>query len=345
MGDLWNQYRDGLHELLDRLGQDHPSYTEVLVLQQRLLENLARARLYGDTQTSRAERIQLLDALNRLSLETVGKTFSKLFPTEFGDFVRDTTGHVVFCVREPIIIGSSNLTNQVLETTREASNEALSDFHQVIEFYKQAIITARKQGDRQIEALYLKELGLIQSRLADIEHDQRQDHLSHAADALYQATELFDALGAAPLLRARTRYHLGRCYHRLGRWREAITSLEQAREAFSHHKARPELAHTLLELGQLHHLTHDFESAYIYLKDALRLFRRLKDTDGIAVTQEALGSLALQTARLSEAITSLQEARRGYVALRRDERVRAVDGLLHIAQQAHQSAGNRGVTL
>ena len=154
-----------------------------------------------------------------------------------------------------------------------------------------------------------------------------------------KAIDLFDRTGAASLLRARTRYHLGRCYHRSGRWREAIEILEQVRETFSRYKARPELAYTLLELGQLYHQRQDFESAYIYLKDALRLFRRLKDADGIAVTQEALGSLALQTARLPEAIASLQEARQGYLILRRSERVQAVDNLLQIAHQARQPMG------
>jgi tetratricopeptide (TPR) repeat protein len=172
-------------------------------------------------------------------------------------------------------------------------------------------------------------------RLAEAESEPRQERLSRAADALRQAMELFDALDSAPIVRARVRYHVGRCYSWLGRWREAIALLEQSRETFSQHKTRPELASSLLELGQLYHMTGDLDSAHLYLKDALRLFRRLQDTDGIAVTQEALGNLALQTAHPSEAIVSLQEARQGYVALRRDERIQAIDDLLHIAHQAN----------
>jgi len=121
--------------------------------------------------------------------------------------------------------------------------------------------------------------------------------------------------------------------------------LEQTRVAFSRHKFRPGLSWALFELGQLYCRTHDFESAYIYLKDALRLFRRLDNVDGIAITQEALGSLALQTARPADAIALFEEAQRGYAATQRHERIRIVDDLLQIAQEARQPAGRKGAIL
>jgi tetratricopeptide (TPR) repeat protein len=219
------------------------------------------------------------------------------------------------------------------------------DIPLAIKHYEQALAIAHELSDREAEVTRLQNLGLALLRLADAEPEQRQSHLSLAAESLSQAVELFDALSAPHLQRARARYHLGRSYHRLGRWREAIALLEQARETFSRRKARPELAHALLELGQLYHQYQDFESAYLYLKDALRLFRRLEDADGIAVTQEALGNLALQTARPAEALASLQEARQGYVALKRRKRIRAVDELLRLARQSHQIAARKGVTL
>jgi tetratricopeptide (TPR) repeat protein len=392
--------------LLAQFGRDHPRYTEVLVYQQRLLENLARTRLYGDTETSRAERAEILDRLNHLVLEAGGKSFSAILSGSgavsqgagskavgkggvlvegdvHGDVVSgqnstlfDLRGQIVgrqINVAEGFVEGDRSTTadddnvigdhsgaavfeyhRQALEAARNADDRvaegaalddlgsayaARGDFRQAVDHHKRAVAIARALDDRQAEAIYLRNLGLALPRLADAEPDQRQAHLSQAADALRQAIDLFDTIGAASLLRARTRYHLGRCYHRSGRWREAIAFLEQVRETFSRYKARPELAHTLLELGQLYHQRQDFDSAYIYLKDALRLFRRLKDADGIAVTQEALGSLALQTARLPEAIASLQEARQGYVTLRRSERVQAVDNLLQIAHQARQPMG------
>lgn len=221
----------------------------------------------------------------------------------------------------------------------------VGEFVCAVEHYERAIAIARQLNDRYAEAVRLQNLGLVFLRLADAEPNQRRDGLSHATEQFRQALQIFETIEAAPFLRARTRYHLGRCYYQLGRWREAITLLERARETFSHHKAYPELAYVLLELGQLYFQSQDFESAYIYLKDALRLFRRLKDTDGIAVTQEALGSLALQTARPAEAIVSLQEARQGYTSLRRGERIREVDDLLRMAEQARQIAQRTGATL
>ncbi len=353
MSDAFTDYETGLNRLLTRLDRDHPRYTEALVLQQRLLENLARVHLYGDTETSQAERTQILDVLNRLALDTVGESFSALFPTRKWEWKEALIG-------ERIIIGERSYAARVkhlrqrLQIARETGDlaaegaalddlgslcEVQSDFEQAIRHYEQAIASTHKLGDRQSEAIYLHHLGLAFMRLADDEPSQSQSHFSHAVDALRQAMEVVDVLDVAPLLRARIRYHLGRCYHQLSRWREAITLLEQARETFSRHKTRPELAHALLELGRLYHQRQDFESAYIYLKDALRLFRRLEDTDGIAVAQEALGSLALQTARLPEAVASLQEARQGYATLRRSERIRAVDDLLRIAHQARQPVG------
>jgi len=408
MSDVFSQYQAGLQRLLIRLEQDHPTYTEVLVYQQRLLENLARTRLYGDTDAGRAERAEILDRLNRLALEAVGQSFNVIVGTAlsksgaaahgkgdidaktgvaegddkeggvtgiqrvdteggaliFGDVAvsgGDFVGGDKIVINDDDSVGGyrSGITlvehyQQELEKARKAGDRAAEgmaldklgsacaargDFHRAVTHYDQAVAAARAMGDRQAEAIYLQNLGLAILRLADAEPDQRQAHLSRATDTLLRAIGLFDAAGAASLLRARTRYHLGRCYHQLGQWREATALLEQARESFSYHKARPELAHALLELGQLYHQRQDLESARIYLKDALRLFRRLNDADGIAVAQEALGNFALQTNRPTEAIVSLREARQGYATLQRSERVRAVDDLLRIAHQARRPAG------
>jgi len=349
--DLWRQYESGLKQLLTKLGSDHLRSTELLILERRLLENLARARLYGDTSTSHIERAQILDALDRLALETVGRKFLALpsdstaetvaftqGPVEAVSFTRDpATGTIAFVHHEPIVIGNrDDMAQRLLEAVHEA--------HDAIELYGRIVAITRELNDQRAEALYSQDLGLALLNLAESEPAQSQAYLSRAAAALQQAIRLLDAIKAAPLLRARTRYHLGRCYHQSGRWPEAIALLEQAREVFARHKARPELAHALLELGQLYYQTEDFESAYIYLKDALRLFRRLGDTDGIAVTQEALGSMELQAAHPSDAIVSLREARQGYVALQRDERVRAVDHLLGMADRARQAAERMGAT-
>lgn len=371
MADILTSYETGFSLLLKRLGHSHPRYAEALTLQARLLENLGRARLYGDSETNRAERAQIVDALNSLAMASLGESFNDLCQESIAATLEgsgaiaqgpgavaagaggvavggDVFGSVIV-TGDGNIVGVDHRQREVerVRTTGDLASEGAAlgnlgaayavrgDFSQAIEHYEKALAIARQLGDLQTEAIYLQNLGLALLRLAEVESERRQQLLSRAADVLRQAMELFDKLDSALIVRARVHYHVGRCYSSLGRWREAITLLEQAREIFSQHKTRPELANTLLELGQLYHLTRDFEAAYLYLKDALRLFRRLQDIDGVAVAQEALGNLALQTAHPSEAIVSLREARQGYLALQRDERIRAVDDLLRIAQQGN----------
>jgi len=78
MNDVFTPYETGLTHLLRRLGQDHPRYAEALTLQSRLLENIAQARRYGDTETRRAERAQIVEQLNTLALDALGTTFNDL---------------------------------------------------------------------------------------------------------------------------------------------------------------------------------------------------------------------------------------------------------------------------
>jgi hypothetical protein len=58
--------------------QDHPRYSEVLVYQQRLIENIKRSRLFGDTDTQKAERSKIIHQLNLLSLAVLGTPFNNL---------------------------------------------------------------------------------------------------------------------------------------------------------------------------------------------------------------------------------------------------------------------------
>jgi hypothetical protein len=82
MSDAFTSYETGLTRLLGRLGSDHPRYTDVLVYQQRLQENIAQARKYGDTDALKHARAQIVDELNRLALETVGISLGDLSSEE-----------------------------------------------------------------------------------------------------------------------------------------------------------------------------------------------------------------------------------------------------------------------
>jgi tetratricopeptide (TPR) repeat protein len=122
---------------------------------------------------------------------------------------------------------------------------------------------------------------------------------------------------------------------RAGNLEQAIVHYQQALEVYTRQafpaqwaKTRYNLGLALLDQGQLHQERQDFEAAERSLTEALHLFQELNDADQIAAAQEALGRLALQTARPAEAQTLLKEARQQYAALEQPERVEAIDELL-----------------
>jgi hypothetical protein len=78
MEDFFAAYEKGLVKLLACLGSEHPRYAEALIFQSRLLENMAQARKYGDTEHLCAGRAQIVDSLNRLAMETVKMSFNDL---------------------------------------------------------------------------------------------------------------------------------------------------------------------------------------------------------------------------------------------------------------------------
>jgi len=77
--DNYTPYETGLTELLNRMGQDHPRCSEALIYQQRLTENIKWSRRYGNTDERQAERSEIIDHLNELSLSVLGTSFNELY--------------------------------------------------------------------------------------------------------------------------------------------------------------------------------------------------------------------------------------------------------------------------
>jgi len=48
------------------------------VFQARLIENIKRTRLYGETDVRNATRAEIIDALNRLLLPAIGQSFNEM---------------------------------------------------------------------------------------------------------------------------------------------------------------------------------------------------------------------------------------------------------------------------
>lgn len=80
-GDMYARYEAGLQRLLESMGPAHSQYAEALVFQTRLIENINRSRLYGDTSDTNAQRNEIIAYLNDLALATCGVSFFELCRT------------------------------------------------------------------------------------------------------------------------------------------------------------------------------------------------------------------------------------------------------------------------
>jgi DNA-binding transcriptional ArsR family regulator len=76
--DAYSHYEEGLDRLLTRITRDDPHYRQVLIYQQRLIENITQSRQYGDTDTRKAERSEIVDRLNDFALSTLKMSFDEL---------------------------------------------------------------------------------------------------------------------------------------------------------------------------------------------------------------------------------------------------------------------------
>jgi tetratricopeptide (TPR) repeat protein len=85
---------------------------------------------------------------------------------------------------------------------------------------------------------------------------------------------------------------------------------------------------TLLDQGEYYLEAQDVEAAERSFTEALQIFQELDNPDRIVAAQEALGRLALQTARPAQAQALLKEARQHYTTLAQPDRVEAIDDLL-----------------
>ncbi len=76
--DIYTPLEVGMANVLARMTNRHPRYAEACIYQQRLAENIAEARLYGDTDTTKAERFKILHQINALASEVLGKLLAEL---------------------------------------------------------------------------------------------------------------------------------------------------------------------------------------------------------------------------------------------------------------------------
>lgn len=120
-------YEAALRELLARLSDAHPLYSEALVYQQRLAENLAAVRRYRDTPAREADRAEIIDRLNDLAQRALGTTFTafcamqstNIAPAAFGEGQVSSGGGAP--VRDENSVASPASNNAPLERYLEPS--------------------------------------------------------------------------------------------------------------------------------------------------------------------------------------------------------------------------------
>jgi hypothetical protein len=89
-GDQFSYYEVGLCEVFHRIGRENPSYRRALVYEERLKVNIRETRfLAQDNETLKAQRAEIVDHWNELTLAVLGVSFNGLcdgstHPNEFG---------------------------------------------------------------------------------------------------------------------------------------------------------------------------------------------------------------------------------------------------------------------
>lgn len=76
--DSFSSYEIGMHHLLTQIKKNHPRYLEALGYQDRLRDNISRSRRFGDTNLRQADRAEIIEQLNELSLSVIGISFNEL---------------------------------------------------------------------------------------------------------------------------------------------------------------------------------------------------------------------------------------------------------------------------
>lgn len=108
-------------------------------------------------------------------------------------------------------------------------------------------------------------------------------------------------------------YKLGKSLSKQGSYKKAIQTLERTLTLLQEYSLNTVeklqlMALTLFELARLSHQLLRLDHAKLYFKDALRLFRRLKDEDSAASVMTALGNLELQIGQSEAAQSHLESA-------------------------------------
>ena len=211
--DIYIVYEEGIRRLLSQLNQIQPAYSDVLVYQQRLVENITQTRRYGDTETRRAERAEIIDRLNELTLSVSNCTFVDLCKkqellqvqtTKERDDILHREAYIRYLLAQ-VYLELGHYVNARREvdtsiTLFEVTKE--EEWKGLVELWSNLLLLEEGQSQQAIEAL---ERALKVNQIQDVfEEAYIQLNLSNAylhvsqfrkgAEAAKRATDLFKQL-------------------------------------------------------------------------------------------------------------------------------------------------------
>ena len=209
----------------------------------------------------------------------------------------------------------------------------LEDLCTAVSLLRTAIEVATPNSPHFIDAQY--QLGNALSRR--YENSQEPNDLEEALRAYeialnaispehYDRSKIWQALPA-------TQFLLGKRLVRDGEWQDglqlllnSVSQLSTGDDALAH-------ASALFETGRAHDALSDWDSARLYLGDALRLYEHLQDSFGIAKSRVELGSVLVSQGYAKKGMVELAKARDAYHQLEQPERAAEVERFYQIAQQ------------
>lgn len=213
--DIFTSYEEGMRQLLLRLDQQHPNFADALLFQQRLTENITNTRRYGDTETRRAERNEIIDHLNTLTELIAQCSFLDLCITGNPTQKPASMGSQVKNLRREAIV--RYLLAQVYkelgryQDARKQVNTSLTLFDEVheekwtteVKLWSTLLLLEEGEAQKAVEALEqaVEEYGLQEDAyeaFLQINLSYAYLHISRfrkGAKAAKRATDLFKALG------------------------------------------------------------------------------------------------------------------------------------------------------
>jgi hypothetical protein len=124
--DTYSCFEDGVKILLRRTGSTHKNYHQLLALEYRLKENIETARTYGNSETHKTERSQIIAQLNAFALSQLNISFNDLCESPdppMPDFPDDFFP----APRAPGLPDSPSLTAEQEEVARNVCERAFFD--------------------------------------------------------------------------------------------------------------------------------------------------------------------------------------------------------------------------